>query len=413
MATDYNLIREICISYSRISGVLIDEKMMYYADEKENLAKKINAKLKHYQHVTNSWPASYINFTIAQLIIHQVFKRAGLIQKFMNHAFVKSLSEADQEFLKEHQKKAWQYVFARITSTPSADFYEMEDVLSEKLFLFYSPSLKDMLKESAPTLWLLLIGFNGYCWQSFGLNIPLANVTPDDIFYFATEINPRIEDEDDIIDDIDTNPIPYLMLLNLGISPVILHKGHKLSHWSAEDQVINYHFDSLKIKQSFFIAWNKDVFELKLKRYNEFPHYAVAYYDESNNILFRYAATEHGFSKLTQALNKTGLNLFDEAEINVSFHMHLLLESILKKEIVINPYSSMFERADDQFLSDKEDDEEEEEMINLRKFMDVSVSKFNNNEPVDVDSIAKQFGADIEMARRVWKSFSDTVKRKK
>ena len=58
----------------------------------------------------------------------------------MNHAFVKSLSEADQQFLKEYQKKPWRYVFASITSTQSADFYEMEDVLSEELFLFYSPS---------------------------------------------------------------------------------------------------------------------------------------------------------------------------------------------------------------------------------------------------------------------------------
>ena len=238
-------------------------------------------------------------------------------------------------------------------------------------------------------------------------------MTSDDIFYFATEINPKIEDEDDIIDDIDNNPIPYLMLLNLGISPVIHHKGHVLSHWSAENQVTNYHFDASKMKQSFFIAWNEDVFELKLKRYNQFPHYAVAYYDENENILFRYAVTEHGFSKLTQALNKTGLDLFDEAEINVSFHMHQLLESMLKKEIVINPYDSLFEKDDDSSLSDKEEHKEEEELVNLRKFMDVAVSKYNNNELVDVDSIAKQFGADIEMARRVWKSFSDTVKRKK
>lgn len=79
----------------------------------------------------------------------------------------------------------------------------------------------------------------------------------------------------------------------------------------------------------------------------------------------------------------------------------------------MNPYASLFERVDDQFFSDKEDDEEGEELSNLRKFMDVAVSKYNNNESVDVDSIAKQFGTDIEMARKIWKSFSDTLKRKK
>lgn len=93
------------MNHSHISGVLIDEKLMYYADEKENLAKKIKAKLKNYQHVTKSWPASYINYAIAQLIIHQIFKRDGLIHKYMNHAFIKSFSEADQQFLREYQKK--------------------------------------------------------------------------------------------------------------------------------------------------------------------------------------------------------------------------------------------------------------------------------------------------------------------
>lgn len=413
MPTDYNLIREICMNHTRISGVLIDEELMYYADGRENLVKKIKAKLKHYQHITEKWPSSYINFIIAQLIIHQIFKKDGLIHKYMHHAFVKSFSEADQQFLKEHQKRPWRYVFSRIFSNPSADFYEMEDILSGNHFLFYSPSLKDTLKETTPTLWLLFIGYNGHCWQSSGLNIPLANVTPDDIFYFATEINPRIEDEDDIIDDMDNNPMPYLMLMNLGISPIIHHKDHKLAHWSAKNHVTNFHFDVSKMKQSFFIAWNEDVFELKLKRFNQFPHYAVAYYDESKKILFRYAFTEHGFSKLTQALNKTGLNLFDEAEIIVSFHMHQLLESMLKKEIVINPYNFLFEKDNHPNSSDKEDNEEEEELVNFRKFMDVAVSKYNNNEPIDVDSIAKQFGADIELARRVWKNFSEALKRNK
>ena len=45
--------------------------------------------------------------------------------------------------------------------------------------------------------------------------------------------------------------------------------------------------------------------------------------------------------------------------------------------------------------------------------MDLAKTKYNDNEPVDVDSIAKLVGADIEMARRVWKSFRDTLKTKK
>ena len=74
--------------------------------------------------------------------------------------------------------------------------------------------------------------------------------------------------------------------------------------------------------------------------------------------------------------------------------MHQLLESMLKKEIIMNPYDSLFEKNNDSSSSDEEN-KEEEELINLRKFLDVAIIRYNNNEPVDVDSIAEQLGADF------------------
>ena len=69
-----------------------------------------------------------------------------------------------------------------------------------------------------------LIGFNGMCWQSYGPIGAYKGFEPDDIFFFAAELRPDIEDETDIMEDIENNPIPYLMLLCGANYPLIFHR---------------------------------------------------------------------------------------------------------------------------------------------------------------------------------------------
>jgi hypothetical protein len=52
--------------------------------------------------------------------------------------------------------------------------------------------------------------FNGACWQTFGPVVPFRSFQPDDIFFFATELNLFIETEEDLMADVEENPFPYL-----------------------------------------------------------------------------------------------------------------------------------------------------------------------------------------------------------
>lgn len=406
MIKDVEQLRKICLLNSEISADLIDTKLMYYADEKEKLGKQIIQKLKKYEHITCEWPKSYVNFIISQLIVHRIFKENGLIHKYMNHAFVKALPREHQIFLKVQQDTPWRYTFSSIISTPHPDFYEMEDVFTEQKYLLYSPSIGKTLKENNPTMWLLLIGFNGHCWQSFGLNIPLINVDPDDVFYFSTELNPLVEDEYDIIEDLDVNPLPYIMMLDLGVAPKIVHKKHQLSYWISQNLFVTKKFDTAILKNNFFTSWNNNVYQLKLKRYNSFPHYAIAYYDEATHTICRSAFTELGFTKLTNALNQSGFDVSDEADVHLSFAMHDLLESVLKKEIIMNPYESLFEMDDE---TDEDSIDESSQVDALTKFMDIAFSNYNNNLPVDVEKIATEVGADSKIAQTIWENFQKTI----
>jgi hypothetical protein len=407
MKKDFDSIRNTCRLNSEISADLIDTKLIYYADLKENLGKEITKKLKKYQHITSDWPDSHINFIISQLIAHRIFKENGLIHKYIHHAFVKSLSADQQTFLKLQQKIAWRYTFSKVIANPAQDFYEMEDVFSEENYLLYSPGINKSLKEVNPNMWLLLIGSNGECWQSSGLNIPLVNINPDDVFYFSTELSDYIEDESDIINDLNTNPIPYLMMLDLGISPRLHHKKHQLSYWSSSNGPLDIKFDVTKLKNKFFTAWNDHVYELKLKRYSSFPHFAVAYYDENRQMIFRYALTEAGFIKLSEALINAGFPLFKEADVHLSMPMHQLLESILERKVVMNPYEDLF--ATDADKLDDEEAEDSDDIVALRRFMDIAITKFNNNENVDVDAIVKQVGADPNFASKIWNNFKNKM----
>lgn len=60
-------------------------------------------------------------------------------------------------------------------------------------------------------------------FQSFG---------PDDIFFFATEKNPDIEDESEVQEDIENDPLPYMMLLSGAAYWSISGKSHEgVSAW--------------------------------------------------------------------------------------------------------------------------------------------------------------------------------------
>jgi len=254
----------------------------------------------------------------------------------------------------------------------------------------------------------LMIADNGHCWQSFGLNIPLINAHVDDIFFYATEISPDIEDEEGIIEDLQDNPVPYLMFISLGINPAIHHKGHEMAYFTAHNAPYGDAFDLAALKAHFVVSWNNEIYELKPFGIDEFPHYAIAYFDERNNSLFRSAMTEEGFTRLSRLLKDLGYDIHEEAEVRLSVGVHHLLEKVMQDEVVMDPYREYFETE-----KDFEEEEKSPEFIAIESFMVIAIQKHNNKEKVDVAAIASQVGANLTDAKNIWNHFKNRLKNMK
>jgi len=118
----------------------------------------------------------------------------------------------------------WRFSFVSIIDEPAADFYTIFDEFYKQTFLLYSPEITRAKEEVESSLWFMLISNNGMCFKTFGIIIPLGDFTMDDVFSYGIHVNDGVLDEQDLSADIETNPFPYIMLLNRDYVPAIRAK---------------------------------------------------------------------------------------------------------------------------------------------------------------------------------------------
>jgi hypothetical protein len=380
-----------CKKHSAISAEVIDDFLMYYAAEKEGMEREMNKKFDRFKHIDlGEHHAKYINFLKAEYVVSRIFLKNGLIKKYLNHSTIKQLLPQQYRFLQEQADNPWKFTFARIINQPYDDFFEMEDVFTGDEFLLYSPSTTQTLQASNPILWFLMIGYNGICWQSYGLNIPFKSFDTDDIFFFATELDPSISNEEELIASIEKDPVPFFMLMSASHKPSVYHKQDLMVQCFSSDLLNN--FDSGIFKKKFNIAWNEDVYQLNLKNWNEFPHYAIAYYDENKKIFCRTALTQRGFEALNNIILKLGIEQNEEPDIRVSMSMLSALEDILKREIKINPYEKLFSNANA--------DADESALEGHNEFFKLAIPILNERKKPNLIELAKQAGIEHDLAKK-------------
>lgn len=214
----------------------------------------------------------------------------------------------------------------------------MEDAFNRESFLLYSPSITQILSQHGVALWFNLIAYNGSCWQSYGPIIHFKGLEPDDIFFFASELNPGIETGEDLNADLEQNLFPYLMLLTAANYPFTSHGEDPILHVIAEHPMDD--FDSGQSKKDFTLEYVPGVFRMNHSVWNKPPHFAVAYYDEQKKTMLLTSLTERGFHELVNGLNDYGLNLPKEPDIRVHLSMTLSIKKIFGKEQHLNPYEN-------------------------------------------------------------------------
>jgi hypothetical protein len=216
----------------------------------------------------------------------------------------------------------------------------MEDEMTGENYLLYSPGLQETEAELHPRLWFLLIANNGDCWQTFGLIIPFKTFTKDDLFFFATELNPQVTDEETLMKETEENPIPFFMLLSASNFPATASRGYRTLICQSTDVVDA--FSTVNLSGNFTITWRNGVCQFRLKKMEAFPHFAIAYYHTQRKEIMRSALTEAGFAALARSFAEAGYDLQPDADIVVSPAMLSATEKVMDKKIVLNPYENLF-----------------------------------------------------------------------
>lgn len=388
---DFENIRNICEKNTKRSEEVIDNFLIPYATEKNHLAREFNMRLKPYQHVVGNLQQDWISQFNTQYIAHRLFKNKGLINKYINHSYLQKLTTNDLDYLGFQVDHPWRFSFSEILSNPSEDFYLMMDVFTSDTYLLFSPGITKILYSQQVLLWFNLIGYNGVCWQSFGPMIPYSGFESDDIFYFATTLNPDIETEEDLCEDLENNPVPYMMLVNGSTIPPVFHKNDQVVFVVSEFDTEEINTKSMQ--KDFKIEYNQGVYRLTLKRWGDHPHFCTVYYDENEKLLILSSMTDRGYNTLVNRLKEYGLELPEEPYIRVSPSMLSICSKLFGTESPLDEYESLFTKE-----SNETDNKEVEKLNTL---LGMYIDEINSGQNPNIEMLAKKTGIDPETAKEV------------
>lgn len=386
---DFQQLINICEEGNRISSSVIDDFLIYYAAHKDKLDREFEDRIERFRSTAKKLPSSWLGSAKAQYITHRIFKKGGLIHTYLPNQDLQARDARELSFLKQMSALPWRFSFSVINSNPAPDFYDMEDVFTGETYLLYSPGVSRTLSELPAMLWFIMIAFNGSCGITYGPIIGFQSFGPDDIFFYATELNKSIESDEDLMEDIEKNPVPYMMLISGSTHPLVVHREHEVILVKGEAPLDGFDFDALKT--DFRIEFESSIFKLSHKTLAEFPHFAEAYIDEEGGTLHAYAMTGYGYQELVRCLNGYGFNLSEEPDIRIHVPLLNVMQNLLKKDIKLNPFSKLFEV--------KKSPDEDEFLKKFNQLLALALPDINAGIKPDAEALAKKLDMDPETAK--------------
>jgi hypothetical protein len=368
---------------------VVDKFLLDYAVKRNRLDLEFESRTSRFRHAVGGMPSGWHEMIKTQYIAHRIFKQEGLIHKYLNHSAIKDLRAEQQNYLEFTAANPWRFSFSEVRVSPAKDFYEMEDLFTGEQYLLYSPSVSLVLTDHPVLIWFNLIGFNGSCWQTFGPLTSFQSFGADDIFFYATELGSSIASEDDLIDDVERNPVPYMMLMTGSTFPLVYHGEHEVVQVIGDSYSAS--FDLQAMKKDFRVEYAEGVFKLSHDIWSDPPHYAEVYHVEDKGTVLVSALTDLGYLEMVKLLKAYGIDMLIEPDIRVHLPMLTLIKKLLKKEPALNPHSELFvidtPKENASFVK------------KLNEFMALALPYINSGKEPDVVALAKKVGIDPEVAK--------------
>lgn len=388
---NFKEIKLACQENDELITNVVDKFLIYYAAAHNKLEVEMEREFDAYNHVTLTYQEEWIKRSKAQFLAHRIFKKGGLIKGFLKHPALNSLTVTERRFLEFQSENPWRFSFSIIKKRQAANFFLMEDVFSNEEFLLFSPSVEFIQKEQPVILWFNLITYNGSCWQTYGFVSHFKSFEPDDIFFFATELNPKISDETDLLEHIEQDPVPYMLLYTGSEIPMIFNQQDQLVNVIAEYELAS--LNTKNLTKSFKSEYHNGVYCMSLKNWAKPPHFAQVFFDENKGSIMLSAMTDRGFDALVTALNGFGYDFSEDPFIRVNISMLNVASEILKKKIRLVEYEDLFSKKT------SESDHKNLEKINL--LLRSVLPDINANREIDIEQLADAAGVDIKIARKL------------
>ncbi|HYF67265.1 MAG TPA: hypothetical protein VD884_03975 [Ohtaekwangia sp.] len=384
---DFEKIKRLCEDNNVTSRRYVDDFMLHYAAGRDNLKKEMRLDFRRFRHILQQLPEPTVNQMMSQYITHRVFRSNGTIRKLINHVEVKAKGAEALAFYQHQLENPWRFCFTEMIDMPAPDFHLHRDVFSGEEYLIYSRGMSQTFADynESVCLWFNLLAFNGHCWQTYGPIAAYKSIEPDDVFYFAGEVDDRVSDDDDVIGLVQKNPLPFMMLISGGNVPVIVNKNDQLLVHTATIDVPT--LDPASLAPEFVIEHAHGITKLSLPEWSLPMHYAAAYFDNTDDELFCYSMTERGFNAIVTALAKKGITV-GAPDIRINMSSVITMEHILSREIRVNPYGKLFEEPMPE--------EKDEQMEKLNIAMQLAMQDFNARKSPDYEAYAAASGLTVD-----------------
>jgi len=394
-------IKEHCDNDSILTSRLIDNDILDYSNWKDNTAEKFNHQLLKHVKAARELPESTINFLRAQHMAFQVFKKNGLIRKYLKKGVYDHKSKAEKAFLQNFVEHPLQFTFCIILENLGDDFYIMGDLFTDAEMLVYSPGVTRTLKDTNQTArsWLLMVYNNGLCYQSYGPIIYFKSLGLDDFFYFGMVKNRNISTPENLAVDLNKDPLPYCLLMNFSEIPIMVSRGHATAIIFSISEVSSMNMKDLE--KDFIIEYKKGIYRLSLKSLEIFPHFAKAYYDKENEELHLHTMTIEAYDSMVESFQKYGHPVYYEPDFILNTIIGTITKTILGKKVKIDEFEDLFEKRE------KASPTEQKQLDDINTFLRLLMTELNEKRKPDLQKLAKEAGISIDTALDLYKGLKD------
>lgn len=183
-----------------------------------------------------------------------------------------------------------------------------------------------------------------------------------------------------------------MLLLTGSRYPITMNNEDELAQCYAE-HILEVELDVKKLSIAFKIEYNKGVYKIALRDWNNPPHFAVAYYRETEQEVSLHAMTDRGFSKLADALVMNGIMIPTQPQLRVHPSMLVTARKILKKTVRIDSFEALFE--------EKESRENNDVLDRMNVLIGRILPDINSGRTPDLEKLSKEFDLEYDSVKTV------------